>query len=405
MENEICLKKLNNQILEKRIMAKKEEKQVKKTKKDDPNLARSAFIISIISTSILVLTFIWSIFKDIYIQTVGYYNMKTEIYAKMDNIDEKFEDMEEDIKNINEQIYTIISTQAILIEPSDSFKQVLASTYESESSVYNTEDNILWEDLSTIVGTDKVKGKPYTVEDLANEMVVLSYVDETGATVYFKGEFNEKGCWNNNCIINQYLDGKLMMIMDATYDNGKLVSYKQVKNTDIVTNNEKLNIWLVSARKVVDDSNEGETWTYYKKEDVLCDFDSENLAYNDIMSQNDFLTKFDLVKESYYCGNTSNDKYNDETGKAYIVKYNEEGFVRYLYEGKFIDGEPCDMTGNAWSIALGYDGKNYYYYKGVIQNGQRSRKLTDDDIVSLDKIQEILADKEFNCELNWLSVE
>lgn len=64
----------------------------------------------------------------------------------------------------------------------------------------------------------------------------------------------------------------------------------------------------------------------------------------DIASFQKFLN-LNLVE--FYHGNTSNGYYNDDTGNAYLVQYNNSNTVKTLYCGNFKDGVFNDNTGNA----------------------------------------------------------
>lgn len=56
----------------------------------------------------------------------------------------------------------------------------------------------------------------------------------------------------------------------------------------------------------------------------------------------DFIEEIDTPVDSYYRGNTSNGIYNDNTGEAYLVRYNEDGTVKVLYKGIIRKGNHAD---------------------------------------------------------------
>lgn len=257
---------------------------------------------------------------------------------------------------------------------------------------------------SQIVATDDVTKQVYTVGSTQGEIIILHYV-EKGEDVFFKGKFDENGRWDDNCVINRYSNGKLISIMDAEYDAGELLSYKLVfsynkYNKEISEDN--YDVWAISERNVEDgDNKSGFTWTYFKKDDFIQQFETDLVSDTDILNIEDFKNSFlniDLLREGYYNGYTSNGKYNDETGYAYLVKYNEYGYVRYLYVGKITDGQPNDNTGNAWCISLGHDNTNYYYYKGTINNGDIKGKW---EKKSIQEVKAIVNIEDYNCELSW----
>lgn len=101
---------------------------------------------------------------------------------------------------------------------------------------------------------------------------------------------------------------------------------------------------------------------------------------------------------SYYMGKTSNGVYNDDSGNAYLVMYNSEGFVSVYYKGNFKDGYFEDE--NAIEIVLdeSYNINKYFLYNGGFTRGER---ISDDGIkyITQDEINTIL--KENGCKDNF----
>ena len=122
------------------------------------------------------------------------------------------------------------------------------------------------------------------------------------------------------------------------------------------------------------------------------------------MTVEDFRNNLTAVSEGFYCGNTSNNYYNDETGNAYIIKYAKDGTVRTLYVGNFIDGAFNDLTGNAWYIVRDEElNTGYMYCKGKFENNDIVGNPTEkpENPVSLERIKEILNDAHLDLDLNW----
>lgn len=101
---------------------------------------------------------------------------------------------------------------------------------------------------------------------------------------------------------------------------------------------------------------------------------------------------------SYYMGKTSNGVYNDDSGNAYLVMYNSEGFVSVYYKGNFKDGDFEDE--NAIEIVLDESDNinKYFLYNGGFTRGKR---ISDDGIkyITQDEINTIL--KENGCKDNF----
>lgn len=279
------------------------------------------------------------------------------------------------------------------------FENDFQSMFNNDAEVFSLSENHQF-DENYIIATDSETGKLVTVADLYNQTFCFNYYTENGEDVFFKGQFDENGYWDGNCIVNRYLDGKLTFIMDAVYNSGELRSYKKVFS---YVNRAGVGIWAISERDINKEKNAGETWTYLKEGEYESNLTSESITEKDILNVDNFVKNSSLILDGFYSGYTSDGYYNDTTGNAYLVQYNEYGYVRYLYVGKVVDGYPHDDTGNAWCISLGYDNEHYYYYKGKFKNeedanGKQERK-------TLDEINSIIAPYNFKCEIKWKGTE
>ena len=166
--------------------------------------------------------------------------------------------------------------------------------------------------------------------------------------------------------------------MDAEYDDGKLVTYQQVLAETLQTGQD---VWVVTEREHRADFNYGETWNYDRIEDYAKQFGLAQVQMQDVVSAEDFIAEIDTLVDSYYRGNTSNGIYNDNTGEAYLVRYNEDGTVKVLYKGCFSDGKFDDST-------------------GIFRKGNRadSKKI---DYVAREQIDQITEGMEFSCDIEW----
>ena len=220
---------------------------------------------------------------------------------------------------------------------------------------------------------------------------------ENGQEVYFLGQYNAEYHWDGNCIINVYRKNRLVLVTNANYDNGKLQDYRQVLEG-------KGSTWIISNRKAHKNYNSGENWSYYKNSEITKKFSMSNVKVSDIIGVEKIKSKFsDSDLEGYYHGRTGNGKYNDDIGKAYLVKYFKDSkYVKTLYQGRFEDGEFEDSTGDAWYIVK-EENTNYMYYKGIFEGG--TAKYKDDkhfrNPLTKADIDEIIKGCSFNCELSW----
>lgn len=300
--------------------------------------------------------------------------------------------------SIIENLYISESTQ---IKSSGELSESIISNYQNDMSVQKAQNEKVVSGFQQYVAIDANTDDEYTLPDLEDKTIIMAY-DENGEEIFFKGQYDENGYWNGNCIINRYKDDKLTMIMDAIYVSGKLISYEQVFSYTTSFGND---VWAISKRTVLDeDVRSGETWTYFKNEDYEKYFNEKNLSDIDIINTSAFKKMIDLKVEGYYNGYTSEGKYNDSREDAYLVKYKEGGDVRYLYVGRMKDGVPNDGSGNAWSISWGYANDGYHYYKGKFSDGKRSGTPDKDwtKPMSQEKIDSIVNPDNFNCSLQGI---
>jgi len=295
------------------------------------------------------------------------------------------------------------------LQYSDNFIATVAETYmyiENEKSID------LCDLKGEVVVQDTENGQEYTVDQLSNQKLLIPYMQDDKEVIFY-GQFNEKEHWDGTCIFNIYGYSEdignniLETILEAEYDDGELSSYKKVIRSTTTQNN---NVWSIFYGEIIYKNSEvdyakGETWNYFRVNEYLMRFDFSNVNVKDIIYIDEFentLKNFSFI-EGYYCGNISNGYYNDDTGNAYMVKYTEGGFIRTVYVGRFKNGLPNDQSGNAWQIVFdNYENVNrYFYYKGKFSNNQRQGKVTLDNYVTQEEINEIINGMQFNCELNW----
>ncbi len=244
-----------------------------------------------------------------------------------------------------------------------------------------------------IIAMDSASHRKYTRKNLQKKKILVPYMED-GQEVYFLGQFNEKGHWDGKCTINVYIDNKLYLINDAEYNDGKLVKYNQVLDHD--------KTWIIAKRKPKGNYNVGDSVTYRKKDQKEKKFTLESVESGDILSTNDFkaeLKEKDL--EGFYHGQTRDGAYNDQSGNAYMVKYDTEGIVRTIYVGGFKGGVFNDNTGQAWEIAKAEGDFQYVYFKGKFKNEvAQTTKTNAKKSISVKKIHKIIDKIEFKCSVD-----
>lgn len=327
---------------------------------------------------------------------------------EIENINEKLdkiEEMQDNYEVVNTKIDGLsgrISTLESLIL--NSFKlQPTTKAIESMKIEYTAVDNIYYLSPPTwkktdIIAKDIESGREYCAEELVGEKLLFPYVNN-GQEVIFWGQFDTNNQWNGQCLINVYENEQLILIMDAYYDHGELVWYKQVIPDKTQGN---VDIWIISERTNSVGINSGESWNYIREEEYNKKFEFNSVQVTDMIDVDQFIETIDTCIEGYYCGDTANGFYNDDTGSAYLVKYAEDGTVRTLYCGKFKDGQFDDDTGNAWYITKN-DNTDYMYYKGNFKSGvtMNDGNSIFENELTLDRILELVGERNFKCELEW----
>lgn len=336
---------------------------------------------------------------------------------RYDHLDKKLEDINTSIGNIDDVLKGKdgITSQVASLQTGMAYLNgtIYSNAYVSGESMtplnYTKGKDVklkppTWTSPKTVVAKDKISGKEYKAEDLINKKVLLTYT-EGDEDIIFYGQYNAQNHWDGLCLINNYNHGILSFIMEAVYDNGKLISYKQVLPDQNTANED---IWIISDRTVNDNINEGVTYRYYKDNDINQTFNLEETLISNLINVDNFRTIIAQNIEGFYKGNTSNGYYNDNTGKAYLVKYTKDGFVKTIYQGKFKNGQFDDNTNNAWSIDKwepenkdSNDPGHYMFYKGQFKNGQKENNDGCDfqNNLTQQHIDNILKNKHFKCDI------
>lgn len=245
----------------------------------------------------------------------------------------------------------------------------------------------------TCIGTDS-EGKAYIAKDLIGKTILLTF-DQGDKETYFLGQYNDKYHWDGYCVINTYsTDGILNGVSESNFDDGNRLDYESFYLSD---NQDE---WIYSDRDCKNDSNEGISIRYKLNYDKQKNFTLTNARASDMVYVENMQSYDDKEILSYYDGSTSNGAYNDNSGNAYLVRYNEDGFVSVFYKGCFKDGNFDDA--NAIEIVLD-DSPNinkYFLYKGKFINGKRT---SDDGIryVTQDEINTVLKENGFTDNLKW----
>ncbi|MGN0170876.1 MAG: hypothetical protein ACI39H_08980 [Lachnospiraceae bacterium] len=327
-----------------------------------------------------------------------------ENMQKDTTLSKRIDNIETSLNGVNEFLYGSSSnkgldTRLTLIEELLNMGVISASSDLTESidevSVEPNHTSISKASFTgeTCIGTD-ADGNACIAEDFINETILLTYMQDD-KEVYFLGQYNENYHWDGYCVINAYnSDGSLYGICESNYKDGRRLDYKSFCSSETADGE-----WIYSDKKCKDNSNSGINILYSLDYDEKKNFTSTNVRITDILYADRFVEKTEPKVLTYYSGNTSDDKYNDDTGKAYEIIYHKDGTVKTLYVGRFKDGTFYDTTGKAWDIAysdkLGY----YVHNTGNFRNGNAEKGSSEQ--ITEDEIESIISGYDFKVELKW----
>lgn len=355
-----------------------------------PSKKKSAFEIASLVATIIVSIFSLGIFGfimemngDIRVltekvdqQSEKVNTMYNHIYIDDNNMDDRLIKLEEQLNKLN--IKTINVTDSSTISFIDAL--VMQNTANVEQL-----------DVEKIIGVD-IAGESCYVKDLINQTVLLTYI-EGDKEVYFLGQYNELLHWDGYCVTNAYYkNGKLYGICEANFDDKIRTEYKSFCHI-------KDDEWVLSERTSQYNINIGTSSICNMEYDKEKNFTNTNVRFTDVLYVDSFIASNDAKIRQFYDGRTSNERYSDDTGSAYLAIFDSDGTVKTLYVGKFKNGEFSDNSGNAWDIAYSEETKSYYYNKGRFENnkfvGGLSEKITNEEI------EEVIAKYNFSCFLRW----
>ena len=323
----------------------------------------------------------------------GVYTRLSAVEKRLDGMEQRLDSVEQRLDNLTTDvsgIKEVVNISAIMA--STGFRATVDAL-----SVESNDRNISYTafNASTSIGTDS-DGNEYVAKDLVGDKILLTYTEDD-EEVYFLGQYNEKYHWDGYCVTNTYnLSGELTGICESNFDDGRRIDYKSF--CKVHTADDK---WIYSDKVCNEDNNSGTNILYSLNYDKKKKFIPTNVRATDIVFTDKFVAENDPRMISFYHGNTADGKYNDNTGEAYEVIYNEDGTVKTLYTGGFKDGTFNDDTGNAWDITYFAQSGYYYYNTGIFRNGNAVEKSGEP--ISVEQIEKILSESmiKIDTELKW----
>lgn len=382
------LSEIDKELGKLQVQVEQIDKDIEAIRNDKKN--KSATIIAIITSFGLFALLCTAIYKFGVAETT------------LNNFDENVKSLatKEDIARLEEEIEAV--DVRVQVTENNMEPVILALGDDNHISVQKNDIGELHMSSSdfsadTLIG----KNNEYVAKELIGVPILAAYNDESDLNCVFYGTYNDNYHWDGNCVVNAYdSNGNLVYILEAVYDDGTVLRSRQVSKD--VTNQEA-DIWSVMDRVIIEDTKSGDIFNYYRTSEVKQNFSFDSINTNCLIYVKDFKNEFCSQLESVYHGSTQAGYYNDNSGNAYLVKFDTNGYVKTLYIGNFSDGKYMDKSGNAWGISRSDDGKAHYMYtRGMYEDNTCIDKKDFKNYLTLDEINEYTNGYVFNCELQWL---
>lgn len=316
---------------------------------------------------------------------------QASILAKLDSEDSKAYEGADKLESAEIESKEIKETE-IVIRPD----RILSAVVDGVD-VYNGRvefGNLEGENSDILIATDIKTGVKYSISDLVDKPFIFSYRDGE-EDVFFCGQYNEDEKWDGICTENRYVNQKLRLSVQLNYRNGSIVSREYM-----YANVGDWYYFISSGSEMI-----GYTWKYAYN-DIIQSISSDNMSSNDLLSPGDCRNVVNGTLKHLYYGNISDGLYNDDSGEAWMIVYNDDNeddekkTLKTLYSGNIKDGVFNDDTGDAWYISRS-DGNYYVYYLGIFKDGEAIEFDDDNNIpLSYSAANRIISSKEFEKYIN-----
>ena len=371
--------------------------------KDSTPMQRHSFLAPVLTSVVS------SIIVYVIMNGAGLLNNIFNMDERFNNIDEQLESIELSIqteskerkegdKEIRNQIYNLLLADKV--RANDLFERIISEEYNGINRPSGQNTNLV---ATSVVAYNKETEEEYTVEQLADLKLLLPYVSNNQEIIFY-GQFNEVGQWDGECVLNVYEEDELVLITDAEYEDGSLLSSKQVFSYELQSGES---VWALSDRIYENGIGIGNTHLYAWEHGYTKDFTLDDVTVKDVLHAEEFISSLEPRLAAYYSGDISDGYFNDDSGDAYMVYFFEDGTVRLLYSGRFKDGTFDDDTGEAWYIVK-EENTDYMYYKGNFENGAEDHSSITElghPPLTLEEIEAYIGDREYGVELRWAGFE
>lgn len=337
------------------------------------------------------------VFACLFAYISGFLKLPSEVSNLTQTVDNHIDDYNKEKVNINnriDQLYNISKSNGNLDVTINLDSDLLDNYIDSTSYTKDElEDRPPFSPYSVILEKDE---EQFTAMDLVGQRILIPY-KENGQEVFFCGQYDDTIQWTGECLINVYKNNKLIISTLAIYNNGERIEYEQIFHE----NGE----WIYSRRITNGNNNSGDTWKYIKTKDYTQEILFENPDENKMVMPSALKDNLNEKLVSRYHGDTSNGKYNDDTGNAYLIKFSYDGTVKTLYHGRFKDGEFHDDSKRAWYITRNdKTNTSYMYYMGVFEKGKvftDKRCIYFENPINRETFNRLLSGTNYDCAMIW----
>jgi hypothetical protein len=304
------------------------------------------------------------------------------ICDRLNMYDQKTTELSEAVAKLEQKVD---DTYPLIVSSSD-----VLSLEEKDNYITGTSQ---WED-NTLIGTT-VAGEKVYAKDCIGETVAIVY-KENDKSVLFLGQYNSFYHWDGFCVTNVYdIDERLLAICESDFKDGKREYYKS-----LVRDEENKNVIHYSDKKCTAQGNLGINIDYSCDTLPSKTFNNQSVDSKDVLYVDDVIKSSNVYMLQYYYGFSKSEKYNDSTGNAYLIKYDTDGTVLSLYKGQFLEGQPSDKTGQAFSIVYNNTADGAYYYNhGLFEAGYAKNHGTTP--LSYDEIMRCIENEGIDIPLHW----
>ncbi|MCL2215934.1 MAG: hypothetical protein FWB91_02815 [Defluviitaleaceae bacterium] len=256
-------------------------------------------------------------------------------------------------------------------------KRVLLSDANLISALSNVSEHL--EDIRNFCNEasigKSVNGEDIYIRDLVNTYFLMTFSSPSGEEIRMLGGLNGQREWHGLIAHSRYDGNKLVGLFEAEYRNGERENvyahiYPYIENISIDGSTREMNGFRVQHHVTSDDGFEYSEIFFYLRIEI-----PEDKLEPDSPIRFEDIGPYGLV--SYFRGTTSDGRFNDTTGNAISISFDENGYIRNFYNGHFIDGrfnddrvrDDINLRNSAFRIGWRHDSRGYTFYSGPFMDG------------------------------------